>query len=137
MDRSDLQRLAAVRVADAKTLLDAGQWSGAYYLAGYAVECALKACIAKLTAAEEFPNRVRTLGSYTQDIDTLMKTAQLKPQQIVAAKADPVFDGFWQNVKDWKETARYEIKSEAAARQLYAAVTEPRHGVLQWIMVRW
>jgi HEPN domain-containing protein len=31
-------------------LLEAGLYAGAYYLAGYAVECALKACIAKKTA---------------------------------------------------------------------------------------
>ncbi len=34
---------------DAEVLLDAGQWSGAYYLAGYAVECGLKACAAEMT----------------------------------------------------------------------------------------
>lgn len=43
LSRSDFQRLADVRIAEAKVLLDAGMWDGAYYLAGYAVECALKA----------------------------------------------------------------------------------------------
>lgn len=55
MTRSDLQKLAAERIADAKALLAMKRWSAAYYLAGYAVECGLKACIAKLTKAEEFP----------------------------------------------------------------------------------
>ena len=46
MNRADFQRLADVRIDEAGVLLAAGRWSGAYYLAGYAVECALKACIA-------------------------------------------------------------------------------------------
>ena len=39
MNRSDLQKIADIRVADAKLLLDAGRFEGAYYLIGYAVEC--------------------------------------------------------------------------------------------------
>jgi HEPN domain-containing protein len=49
MNRADLQQLAELRITEAKVLLDNGFYAGAYYLAGYAVECALKACIAKLT----------------------------------------------------------------------------------------
>ncbi len=43
MNRAELQRLAKDRLLDAKALFAARRWSGAYYLAGYAVECALKA----------------------------------------------------------------------------------------------
>ena len=35
-------------------MLAAGRYGAAYYIVGYAVECGLKACIAKLTQAEEF-----------------------------------------------------------------------------------
>jgi HEPN domain-containing protein len=49
MTRKDLQKLAAIRLKEAKLLLAANAPDGAYYLAGYAVECALKACIAKAT----------------------------------------------------------------------------------------
>jgi hypothetical protein len=52
-----LQRLAKERVAEAKILLAARKWSGAYYLVGYAVEFALKACIAKRVKAEDFPDK--------------------------------------------------------------------------------
>jgi len=38
-------------------LLRLGLFDGAYYLAGYAVECALKACIAKGTQRFEFPDK--------------------------------------------------------------------------------
>jgi len=49
MNRTELQRLSRIRIKEAKFLLDGGCYNGAYYLAGYAVECALKACIAKQT----------------------------------------------------------------------------------------
>ncbi len=41
MNRGDLQRLSNARIRKAKVLFDAGEYSGAYYLAGYAVECGL------------------------------------------------------------------------------------------------
>ncbi len=47
MNRSDLQNLATIRLRDAEVLLDNGRYDGAYYLLGYVIECALKACIAK------------------------------------------------------------------------------------------
>ena len=48
MNRLEFQQLAEVRVREAEALLAVGLWDGAYYLAGYAVECALKACILRL-----------------------------------------------------------------------------------------
>jgi hypothetical protein len=47
MNRNDFQKISRLRVKEAKALLDNGYPAGAYYLMGYAVECALKACIAK------------------------------------------------------------------------------------------
>jgi len=40
--KAEFQELAEQRLAEAKALLDQGQWDGAYYLAGYAVELALE-----------------------------------------------------------------------------------------------
>src|SRR5260370_23201111 len=45
VNRVELQTMAEERVKDAKALLDGGRWEFAYYAAGYAVECALKACL--------------------------------------------------------------------------------------------
>jgi hypothetical protein len=45
--RRDFKSLADLRIEDARLLLRSGRQQGAYYLCGYAVECALKACIAK------------------------------------------------------------------------------------------
>ena len=61
MDRKDLQTLSRVRLKEATSLLNLGFYDGAYYLAGYAVECALKACIAKGTRRYEFPDKKRSI----------------------------------------------------------------------------
>jgi HEPN domain-containing protein len=45
LSRTELQQLAEIRIAEANVLLANGMWDGTYYLAGYAVECGLKACI--------------------------------------------------------------------------------------------
>jgi HEPN domain-containing protein len=55
MNRRDFQKLALIRIADAQVLFQNGRYDAAYYLAGYAVECALKACIAKQTMRHDFP----------------------------------------------------------------------------------
>ena len=55
MNRLEFQDLAVERLGDAEALLSAGRYAGAYYLAGYAVECALKACIARKTKQDDFP----------------------------------------------------------------------------------
>src|SRR3712207_6924003 len=47
----------SLRLAEARALLDAGFPDGAYYLAGYGVECGLKACIARQTRQHDFPPR--------------------------------------------------------------------------------
>jgi len=49
--RLEWQQLAERWLVDAKRLLDDHRWSAAYYLAGYAVECGLKACILVRVAA--------------------------------------------------------------------------------------
>lgn len=40
MNRSDFQQLPEIRLRESQALLDASCFDGAYYLAGYAVECA-------------------------------------------------------------------------------------------------
>ena len=45
MNRTELQQLSDERIEDAKALLAVSRWPGAYYLEGYALECALKSCV--------------------------------------------------------------------------------------------
>ncbi len=71
-----------VRLAEARALLKAGLPDGAYYLVGYAVECALKACIARGTQRYEFPEKKRVNASHTYDLGELVKVAELQDEQI-------------------------------------------------------
>ena len=137
MNRVELQQLAEERAREAETLLNAGHWSGTYYLIGYAVECALKACIAKLTNLHDFPDKDRTLKSYSHDVEALVHIAGLKVLRNAEASANRIFDDNWQIVKDWNEQARYQRWTEAKARELFTAITDTTNGVLPWIMGHW
>ena len=75
--RVEFQQLAQVRLDEAKVLLDVGKWGGAYYLAGYAVELALKACIIRtLMATDAFPDR----GVLEELLHALHRKARLAGQ---------------------------------------------------------
>jgi HEPN domain-containing protein len=137
MNRLELRGLANVRIRDAETLLAAKRWSGAYYLGGYAVECALKACIAKLTKPDEFPDRTFAEKCWTHDIERLVILAGLKDERDRDAKANDSLAFNCTTVKDWNESSRYARPGRAAARELLSAITDPRHGVLPWIKKRW
>ena len=47
MNKSDLENLVDIRVSEAQVLLESENFQGSYYLAGYAIECAIKVCIVK------------------------------------------------------------------------------------------
>lgn len=135
----ELRQLAQDRILDAKALLDAGRWAGAYYLAGYAVECGLKACI--LAYVEKsgaiFKNKKFLEGCWTHELEKLVITADLQVELGTAIQANLTFAIFWGVVKDWSEMSRYEQKGEPVARQLYEAITHDTNGVLQWIQSHW
>src|SRR6478752_3761994 len=104
MNRSDFQQLADVRIDEASVLFAQGQYDGAYYLAGYAVECALKACIAKLTNLHDYPPPKKFVDDcYTRDIEKLLQAAGLKAQRNADAAANQSLGRNWQVVKDWTE----------------------------------
>ena len=56
LNRSILKQLAKARLREAEALLASGHNSGAYYLAGYVIECGLKAVISKDTKRYDFPD---------------------------------------------------------------------------------
>ena len=103
MNRTDLQLLAEDRLADAEVLLANGRFGAAYYLAGYAVECALKACIAKLTKAEDFPIKNSTSTVYIHDLKKLATVAAVDVTITQLAKGDQAFGDNWDVVTHWSE----------------------------------
>lgn len=137
MNRNDFQQIATLRLREAKVLLDNHCYDSAYYLAGYAIECALKTCIAKQTQRYDFPDRKFVSDIYTHDLNRLMNLAGLEADYRIR-KADSVFERNWMIVKDWSEQARYEHGVSAAiANDYYSAVTSRRNGIMPWIRKWW
>jgi hypothetical protein len=131
MNRSHFQQLADLRIDEVAVLLARGKSDGAHYLAGYAVECGLKACIAKLTSQHDFPPKPKVIYDYySHEIEKLVKTAGLTAQRDADNTADPALLANWTVVKDWTEESRYERKTQAEAQRLIAAITDAAHGVL-------
>jgi hypothetical protein len=138
MNRDLLQRISSQRRREAAALLRAELFPGAYYLTGYAVECALKACIAKQTLRHDFPNRKLAQDSWTHDLEKLVQLAGVGPQLSSDTRANPALQLNWTIVKDWSETDRYDLSiTRAQARDLYSACTSRRNGILAWIRQRW
>jgi hypothetical protein len=139
LSRIELQQLADVRLAEANALLAAGMWDGAYYLAGYAVECGLKACIMAYVERSGviFEDKKFSEKCWTHDLNALVDLAKLKPARDAEAAADVQFKLNWETAETWKETSRYTRNGEADARALVAAVGDATHGVLLWIKRRY
>ena len=134
MNRRDLQALSRVRLSEAKALIRLGLPDGAYYLAGYAIECALKACIAKATQRHDFPERKKVVASPTHDFRELVKLANLEDLLRPAVKEDPLFGENWELVQLWSEQSRYARHSPESARALVEAIGNRNHGVIKWVM---
>jgi HEPN domain len=138
LNRELLQQLSEQHLGDAQVLLDQKRWPGAYYLAGYSVECALKACIAKLTRVHDFPDRDFARDIYTHKLAILVGLAELDKARIEKCKASPTFDLHWRRVKFWSEESRYDTsKGEQEAHDLIRAISDNQEGVLPWIKLHW
>jgi HEPN domain-containing protein len=132
MNRREFQNFATTRLREAKLLLSANAPDGAYYLAGYAVECALKACIAKSTQRHDFPDKVPANRSHTHNVRELINVAGLK-DDLEAAVRQYEFSRRWDIVIQWNEESRYRENSAADASALIEAIENRKYGILQWL----
>lgn len=137
MNRGDLQRLAETRIKEAEVLLRARCYDGAYYLAGYAAECALKACIAKQTMQHDFPDKTISNQAHTHDITKLVGVAGLQRELDTEIDTNPSFAINWTIVKDWTEQSRYRTQPSASARDLVKAINDHETGVMAWLRQHW
>lgn len=138
MNRLDLRLLAEARIDDARVLLAGNRWTAAYYLLGYAVECALKACVASQFRQEEVPDKRIVLDFYTHDLEKLLGLAGLKTAFDAKVSKDSNFLRYWKFVCDWDESSRYDHAiPEAKVRDLLTAVDDPISGVFTWLKTQW
>jgi len=137
MNRADLQNLAEERLTDSELLLTHARYGAAYYLAGYAVECALKACIARLTKEEDFYDKLRARKIFTHDLEELVVHAHLEDVFAQTCKKNAQFAINWARVNSWTEESRYDVRTKQEAEVLIIAVRDPIHGVMQCIRQYW
>ena len=108
---------------DARFLLKHGRWHSAVYLAGYAVECKLKAAVCRYLGVEVLPESFRT-----HDIRFLIRSAGLAE----AVNSDKVIQARFRRIDSmWRTEIRYSGKpyGKQAAENFLDNVRR----VVQWL----
>ena len=138
MKKNELQKITLIRIEEAKILLQNKFYSGAYYLAGYALECAIKACLSKQISRHYIPEKRFIMEVYTHDLQKLIKLDDnLSIAHTERLKSDQAFDINWSIVKDWNEHARYRQYDSKKAEELIKAITSTKGGILTWVQQYW
>ena len=136
--RSELKKLVDRRLRDAHVLISGRRYESAYYIAGYAVECAIKACIAKQFKRNTIPDRRLVNETYKHDFENLLRTAGLFDRLEDDTKANPGLGSSWSVVKDWKPDVRYSTeKTKLDANDLIDAIENSNDGILPWLVRYW
>jgi hypothetical protein len=139
----DFWELSKTRLEDAEGLIGIGRWSCTYYIAGYAVECALKALILRSnerfgTIFEDKKSASQFVdGFFVHELERLFKTAGLEEAFGRDRGTNPLLDEAWKAVRDWRETSRYHQKSQQQAESLVQAINHDPNGVMKWIRDHW
>lgn len=139
MNQVELRQLAEERILDAQALAAGQRWSLAYYTAGYAVECALKACVLSrmgITGWVFSEPKVKIDDVLTHNFEKLIGIAGLRDElnnRLVASTArGDAFTSYWVIVMRWDVSSRYAQTSEADARDLHQAIADTNDGILPW-----
>lgn len=138
LNRDVLRVLSDGRLEEARVLLQNKLWTGAYYMTGLAVECALKSCLAAEVKQHDFPDRNFVNSMYIHNLEKLFR---LNGALWVALETDIASDKKlavnWSTVKDWDDEKRYDVVAELDATAMYEATTETRSGIIDWVRGKW
>ncbi len=143
MNRAELQTMARERLLDADALIAGQRWSFAYYVAGYAVECALKSCVLArmIDTGWIFQEKAKIADCLTHDFDELIHIAGMR--DLLNAKlaestaGSRTFIKYWEAARLWKVADRYTSKTEAEAITLRDAIAVEPDGMMTWIRNYW
>jgi len=135
LTRSDLKKLARLRLKEAEHLYRKGFFDGCLYLCGYVVEFALKARVCKVLRLTEYP-----VEQYfrTHDRDRLRLLAGLQ-SEISVAKNSELFVN-WSKVTEWDPELRYSPAGTCdniKAGEMLDCIKSKPNGVLTWLTKRW
>ncbi len=137
----DLKDIAKARLRAGKVLIDCGDFDGAHYILGYALECALKSAICKTLKLSEYPDNVKNdkLSTFfkTHVFDILLTLSGLENDfRINPANPPRLFQNWSDATSTWTSEVRYNPMgsiTEAEARRMHEALSEQPHGLLTWI----
>lgn len=108
-------------------LLDAGLDSGAFYLAGYGVELALKALLTRDLSSYVLPDKKAVDAAHTHDLRRLAEQAGLDPESDANVRVA------WNVVTNWGPESRYQEHSATRAREMVESAEE----VVKWLKPTW
>ena len=142
-----IRGLAILRLEEAEILVRNNKPDGAFYLAGYSVELALKAKIAerlgisslfadRLLETEKFPepDGLRRLVK-THNVGLLLVLSGLRPAYIQAKATSRTFAKFDQLLLSWSEQLRYRLPGQVSTQDVqdFIHFLGNQNGLLQWI----
>lgn len=138
LNRDTLRTLAGNRLEESRVLLENKFWTGAYYMTGLAIECALKSCLASAVKEYDFPDKQFVNAMYVHDLENLFKlNGALWADLQNDMKIDVKLRVNWSTVKSWDDGRRYDVVEELEARAFHEACTETGSGVMEWIRGKW
>lgn len=147
--RSELQKLSQQRVDEARILLSSNRPDAAFYLAGYGIECALKAAVCRTLDQGDFyqPDRGNKAARYVQDrifrefkthnYSDLLVLSGLSAKLDTVRLTNPVVESAWVLIEGmkWSEQARYQLGTKSAVN-VYNFV-EAVETIIRWISNFW
>ena|ERR1051325_7653935 len=102
----ELRKIAKARLLDATALLKAKRYDGAYYLAGYAIELALKARICRTLKWSGFPESAQDFKGLqsikTHDLEILLRFSGIESRLKQKHMTE------WSVVLNWNPEKRYQ-----------------------------
>jgi hypothetical protein len=144
MTRTDFQQIAILRLEEAETLLNQGKYNGCCYLAGYALESALKAAICSRMDNDDFFDIVKseTLRAFKiHNLSELVILAGLSSEYKALEVQNLILLANWEYIKNdikWSEQLRYQMGFTAIqAQTMIQAINDPQNGILGWIKKYW
>jgi HEPN domain-containing protein len=125
---SDLEIIAEARLREFALLRAAGEYAGAYYLGGYAVELYLKRAICRLLGLSRLP-----VLFHIHDLDALLFFAGLSGR----IDTEPHIKACFNLLRSaWSERKRYTVPAGVTAQDcddMDRWLNDPSDGVIPWL----
>ncbi|MBD2753765.1 HEPN domain-containing protein [Spirosoma validum] len=134
----EFKDIAERRLEEALVLHSAGKYDGAYYLAGYVIECALKAAISTHLNYEIYAGMDGELSNFrTHKLSKLVIFAGFVKglAETLDPKLKSAYSYITSQTDGWSEVKRYE--PIACSKQKCDSFLESVQILMQWIRQHW